>query len=132
MKASSTPRDGSPLSRAAGLTAVLVLCGCASTPPPTASLQEAGHAIAIAEQAEAGRYASADLNQARSNLGSAETAVSAKHMITAQRFAEESAADAELATAKTADIKANRVNDDMKRSTATLVEEIQRTSGESQ
>ncbi len=53
-------------------------------------------------------------------------------MITGQRLAEESTADAELATAKTADIKANAVNNEMKRSTATLVEEMQRSSGDPQ
>lgn len=110
-----------------------MLCGCASTPPaPTASLQEARHAIATAEQAEAGRYASGDLSAARTQLASANTAVTANHMIAAQHFAEESTADAELATAKTADIKANAVNDEMKRSTAILIQEMQRSSGDSQ
>ena len=34
---------------AAGLTGALILCACASTPPaPTANLQEARHAIAVA------------------------------------------------------------------------------------
>jgi hypothetical protein len=50
-------------------------------------------------------------------------------MITAQRLAEESTADAELATAKTADVKANAVNNEMTRSTGTLIEEMQRSSG---
>jgi hypothetical protein len=123
----------SHLRTALSLTVVLVFCACASTPPaPTASLQEARHAIAIAEQAEAGSYASGDLSHARENLASADTAVSSKNMITAQRLAEESTADAELATAKTADIKANTVNNEMKRSTATLIEEMQRSSGDPQ
>jgi hypothetical protein len=110
-----------------------VLFACASTPPaPTANLQEAQKAIATAEQADAGRYAPSDLRDARANLEAADTAVNAKSMITARRFAEESTADAELATAKTADIKANAVNTEMKRSTATLIEEMQRRSGDSQ
>ena len=110
-----------------------MLFGCASTPPaPTASLQEARHAIATAEQAEAGRYAPGDLSDARVHLASADNAVMAQRMKTAQRFAEESTADAELATAKTADIKANAVNTDMKRSTATLIDEMQRSSGAQQ
>jgi Domain of unknown function (DUF4398) len=131
----STPplRDHLRLRKTAGLTALLMLCGCASTPPaPTASLQEARQAIATAEQAEAGRYASGDLTAARIQLASANTAVTANHMIAAQHFAEESTADAELATAKTADIKANAVNDEMKRSTAILIQEMQRSSGDSQ
>src|SRR6185437_5884122 len=122
MNGISQRRNGLCLRRAAGLTGLLVLCGCASTPPaPTASLQEARHAIATAEQAEAGRYAPADLSDARVHLASADNAVMAQRMKTAQRFAEESTADAELATAKTADIKSNAVNSDMKRSTATLI-----------
>lgn len=107
-----------------------MLAACALTPPaPTASLQEARHAIATAEQAEAGRYAPGDLTDARANLASADNAVVAQRMYTAQRLAEESIADAELATAKTADIKANAVNAEMKRSTAVLIDETQRSSG---
>ena len=133
MNGISQRRNGLCLRRAAGLTGLLVLCGCASTPPaPTASLQEARHAIATAEQAEAGRYAPADLSDARVHLASADNAVMAQRMKTAQRFAEESTADAELATAKTADIKSNAVNSDMKRSTATLIDEMQRSSGAQQ
>ena len=53
-------------------------------------------------------------------------------MVTAQRLADESTADAELATARTADLTANSVNSEMKRSTATLIEEMQRSSGDTQ
>lgn len=130
MNATSQPRHGLGLRTAAGITGLLVLAACASTPPaPTASLQEARHAIATAEQAEAGRYAPGDLTDARANLASADNAVVAQRMYTAQRLAEESIADAELATAKTADIKANAVNAEMKRSTAVLIDETQRSSG---
>ena len=51
-------------------------------------------------------------------------------MILAERFAEESRAEAELASAKTAATKANAVNDEMRRSTGTLIEEMQRSSGD--
>lgn len=131
----STPslRDGSRLRKAVSLTALLLLCGCASTPrPPTASLQQARQAIATAEQAQAGHYAPGELSDARTQLASANSAVTVKQMIAARQFAEESTADAELATAKTADIKAHAVNDEMKRSTATLIQETQRSSGASQ
>jgi Domain of unknown function (DUF4398) len=121
------------LHTAAGLTGVLTLCACASTPPaPTANLQEARHAIAVADQAEAGRYAPHELSAARANLAAANSAVSAARMVTAQRLADESTADAELATARTADLTANSVNSEMKRSTATLIEEMQRSSGDTQ
>jgi outer membrane PBP1 activator LpoA protein len=129
MNRNSEPFGRSRLRMAFGLTGALALCACATPPPPTASLQEARHAIATAEQAEAGRYASDDLSNARVKIASADAAVSDKKMITAQHLAEESTADAELATAKTADIKANAVNNDMTRSTGTLIEEMQRSSG---
>lgn len=133
MDPTSPPRRAPLLPAAAGLTAMFVLCACASTPPaPSANLQEARHAIATAEQAQAGRYAPDELSAARANLASADTAVGAARMIAAQRFADESTADAELATAKTEDVMANAVNDEMKRSTATLNEELQRRSGDSQ
>jgi Domain of unknown function (DUF4398) len=132
MNSKSQPRCGSGWRSALGLTAGLALAACASAPPPTASLQDARHAIATAEQAEAGRYASEDLSQAREKIASADAAVSDKHMLMAQHLAEESTADAELATAKTADVKANAVNSEISRSTGTLIEEMQRSSGASQ
>jgi hypothetical protein len=108
-----------------------MLGACASTPPaPTASLQAARQAISNAERAEAGRYASGELGEARTKLASADTAVSEQRMAIAERFAEESRAEAELASAKTADIKAKAVNDEMTRSNGTLIEEMERNSGE--
>jgi hypothetical protein len=106
-----------------------MLAACASTPPPTASLQAAHQAISNAERAEAGRYAPAQLGEARSKLASADTAVSEQKMMTAEQYANESRVEAQLASAKTADLKARAVNDEMVRSNGTLVEEIQRNSG---
>jgi len=107
-----------------------MLSACAETPPPTASLQSARQAISNAERAEAGRYASGELGEARTKLASADTAVSEKRMTTAARFADESRTEAELASAKTADVKAKAVNEEMSHSTRTLVEEMQRNSGD--
>jgi hypothetical protein len=122
---------------AVGVTGVLMyvaaawITACASTPPaPTASLQAARLAIANAEQADASRYAGEELGEARIKLASADTAVTEQRMIMAGRFAEESRAEAELASAKTGAAKAEAVNAEMKRSTGTLVEEMQRSSGD--
>jgi len=114
------------------LTGAIMLGACASAPPPTASLQAARQAISEADRAEAGRYASAELGEARTKLTSANNAVAEKKMTMAERLAEESRAEAELASAKTANVKAVAVNDEMKRSTSTLIEEMQRNSGENQ
>ncbi len=108
----------------------LLLGGCVSTPPaPTAGLQAAQRAISTAEGAEAGHYAAAELAEARTELTSADKAVSDQRMTLAARFAEESRVEAELASAKTAEVKAKAVNDEMTRSTSTLIEEMQRSSG---
>ena len=110
--------------------ALMLAAACASTPPaPTASLQAAQQAIATAEGAEAGNYAAGELAEARAKLASAETAVKEKQMVMADRFADESRANAELASAKTSAAKAKAVNDEMKLSTGTLIEEMERSSG---
>jgi hypothetical protein len=119
------------VSRATGLAAGLIVVGaCASAPPaPTQSLQAARTAIETAEKADAGRYAAVELGEARKRLASADASVSEEKMSLAARLAQESRAQAELASSKTAAAKANEVNDEMKRSTDTLIEEMKRTSG---
>ena len=122
---------GSRPRKAVGLTGVLILAACASTPPaPTANLQAAQRAISTAEGAEAGRYAPEELSEARTRLASADAAIREQRMITAERFADESRVEAELASAKTADLKARAVNDEMTRSNDTLIDEMQRNSGD--
>jgi len=130
MNATSSTYHRALLCTAAAFTSVLL--ACASTPPPTASLQLAKQAIASAEQNEAGRYAPGELAEARNQLASAETAFTDNKMITAKQLAEESAAAAEFASAKAADAKANAINDEMKQSTATLIQEMQRNAGAQQ
>jgi len=131
MNATSQGRRGSRRQVAVGLAGMLMLAACASTPPaPTASLQAAQQAITTAEGAEAGRYAAGELAEARTKLASADTAVKEESMVMAERFAEQSRAEAELASAKTAAAKAKAVNDEMKLSTGTLIEEMQRSSGD--
>jgi hypothetical protein len=117
---------------ATGVLATLLFAGCASAPPPTAQLQAAQQAIASAETTEAGRYAASELGAARTKLASANVAVTEKRMIVAARYADESRAEAELASAKTANAKATAVNDDMKRSTGVLVDEMKRSTGGTQ
>lgn len=128
MNMTSLGRNGWRLSAAAGLTILALVAGCASTPPePTANLQGARQAISNAEQAEAGQYAAAQLGAARTKLSSADAAVKAEQMTAGARLADESRAEAELASALTASAKAQAVNEEMKTSTATLIQEMQRS-----
>jgi hypothetical protein len=109
---------------------LLVLGACASAPvAPTESLNAAARAITTAEQARVADYASLELSQAREKLAAARTAVQKEEMELAKRLADEALVDAELATAKAGEIKAKTVNTDMKQSTETLKQEMNRNTG---
>jgi hypothetical protein len=112
----------------AGLAGVILLAGaCASTPPaPTRSLDAARTAVTTAEKADAGRYAAAELGEAREKLAQADSAVAAKSMLAAERLAEQARVEAELASARTDAAKAVAVNKDMRRGGDALSEEMQR------
>jgi hypothetical protein len=111
---------------------VLLVCSAAfaAKPIPTTNLQAAQQAIANAERVEAATFAAVELGEARSKLSAAQEAVSEKEMLAAARLADEARVAAELAAARTSAAKAIAVNADIKRSTATLVEEMQRKTGD--
>jgi hypothetical protein len=111
-----------------GLAAILMLVGaCASTPPaPESALDAARVAISNAEKADAGRFAGAELAEARDKLALADTATRDENMVVAERFARESQVQAELASARTAAAKAASVNEEMGRGADALAEEMQR------
>jgi uncharacterized protein DUF4398 len=115
---------------APGLVLILA-AACATTPPvPAPNLQAAQQAIANAERVDAATHAAVELGEARAKLSSAQHAVDGKDMLTASRLADEARAEAELAAARAGAAKADAVNQDMKRSTATLIEEMQRKTGD--
>jgi len=103
----------------------------ARPPVPTTNLQAAQLAIANAERVDAATLAGVELGEARGKLAAAQKAVDDKEMIVAQQFADEARASAELAAAKAGAAKALAVNKDIERSTATLIDEMQRKTGES-
>lgn len=110
----------------------LLATACAGTPPiPSASLQAAQQAIANAERVDAGTHAAAELGAARAKMSAAQKAVDDEEMIAAGQLADEARADAELAAARTGVAKATAVNSDVKDSTTTLIEEMQRKTGDS-
>ena len=103
----------------------------AKTPPPDTNLQAAQQAIANAERVDAASLAPVELGDARAKLSAAEKAVAEKEMVAGAQLADQARADAELAAARAGATKANTVNAEIKRSTATLVEEMQRKTGDS-
>ena len=113
------------------LSCTALLAACASTPPaPEAAIGAATQAIASADRSGVGESAAPELAEARSKLAAANLAVADKRMTDADRLARESRIDAELASARTQTIAAQRVNDEITRGTAVLSTELQRHSGE--
>jgi len=105
----------------------LLLTACASAPlPPTVALDAAESAIGNAELANAGRFASAELAEAREKLSRANSAASNDQMIAAKRLADESKLAAELALARTEAAKAVAINTELSRGFDALSEEMQR------
>jgi len=114
------------------LPALLLFAGAAIAAPPipTTNLQAAQLAIANAERVDAATHAGVELGEARGKLAAAQSAVQEKKMVVAQQYADEARAEAELAAAKAGAVKALAANEDIKRGTATLIEEMQRKSGD--
>jgi hypothetical protein len=111
---------------------LMLVAACASAPPaPDSAMDAAKVAISNAEKADASHYAGAELGEARQKLASADKAVLDESMIQAERFAQESRVQAELAFARTEAAKAAAVNKEMERGAIALTEELER-AGEPQ
>jgi hypothetical protein len=122
-----------PTAALAGLGGALLLTACASSPPaPDVAMSAARQAIAVADQAPVAPIATPALAEARSKLDAAEAAVKEQHMSHAERLAQESKVDAELALAQSNAARDQAVNDDMLHSTDTLSEEMKRNAGATQ
>jgi hypothetical protein len=110
---------------ALGLLGASALGGCATEPKPTAQLVRASTLVSEAEKDGAQRYAAADLQRARDELSEAHTAESEGKNDRALRLAERAAADADLASARTASGKAQQSAGQVHRSIDTLRQQLQ-------
>jgi hypothetical protein len=105
----------------------LLFGGCAAeVERPTEDLTRASTLIEQADRAGGQRYAAAELQQAREKLSQANAAVEDGDAELALRRAREAAADAELASARTASGEAQRAAEELHRSTETLRDEANR------
>ncbi|MEX0827365.1 MAG: DUF4398 domain-containing protein [Haliea sp.] len=112
------------------LAGLLSLVACASAPPPPdEEIQAAQLAISGAVQAGVADFASVELNEARAKLAAAQEAVQREEMVLAERLAEEARVSAELALARSEEVKAREVNEAMLQSIYTLQQEIIRNTG---
>lgn len=130
MKQNSSSIPMQRLRYAIAASLLTMASACASAPPaPTAELLAAKQAIAVAESNEASQFAPGELGDAQSRLASANASVEKEDMAGAQRLALQSRAAAELATARSESVKAMKINADMVRSNAALLEEMSRKTG---
>jgi hypothetical protein len=123
-------RASSQRARTAALSAAVLLAAsalgaCASQPKPTAQLVRASTLVSQAEKDQAQRYAAADLQRARDELSSAQTAESDGKNDDARRLADRAAADADLASARAASGKAAQSADQVRHSIDTLKQQLQ-------
>ena len=127
--ARSRHAPGSPRMRIAALAAALsgtvMLGACASQPKPTAQLVRANTLVSEAEKNEAQRYAATDLQRARDELSSAQTAESDGKYDNALHLADRAAADANLASARAASGKAEQSAEQVRHSIDTLKQQLQ-------
>src|SRR5262249_22292595 len=96
------------------------LCGCATGPPPMEQLTRARTLVEQAEKAQAGRYATNDLQRAHDELSAAETANQHGQSDEARRQAEAAAVDADVATARAGEAQSVAALDQVKRGNEAL------------
>ncbi len=108
-----------------------VLAGCASEGPrPTEEITRARTLVNQAEQANAQRYAPAEMQAARAKMESAEDAADEGQNTTARRLASEAALDAQLATARASSSEAQRAAKELAEGTEQLRREAERGAGQ--
>jgi hypothetical protein len=106
--------------------AVILLAGCASTPPPTEQLAVATAAVAHAAEAGAAQWAPAEMRTARDKLDNAKLAMAVPDHARARSLAEEAQVDAQLAEAKAHAGKAQKAADEVREAGRVLREEMGR------
>jgi predicted nucleic acid-binding Zn-ribbon protein len=85
-----------------------------------------------AEQARVAEHALAELQEARTKLSAARTAVKNEDMLLAKRMAQQASVDIQLASAKAELAKAEAVNDDLTKNIDVLKQEMDRNTGAQQ
>ena len=110
------------------VSAVGLMAGCASIPPPTDQMALSRAAVIEATSAGSNEFAPLQTKSATEKLASAEKAMSEKDYVHARSLAEQAQVDAQLATATTRSVKAQKVADALHEDSRVLREEIDRKS----
>lgn len=107
---------------------VILVAGCASTPPPTEQIAISKTAVDNASSDGGDEYAPLQLKTAKEKLDAAEQAMVAKKYVLAKQLAEEAQVDAELAVAISRSDKNKKAADTVKEDSSVLHQEIDRNT----
>jgi hypothetical protein len=115
------------------IPATALICGLAAAcatqgPQPTEELTRARTVIEQADKAGAQRYAAADLQRAHDEMSNADRANGEKKYDDARRYAENAAADADVATARASAGEAQRASHEVMQGNETLRQESDRNT----
>jgi hypothetical protein len=105
---------------------VVLMAGCASTPPPIVQMAVARAAVGDANRAGANELAPVQLKSASDKMASAETAMTTKNYEVAKDMAEQAEVDAKLAEATARSVKAQKAADAVQEDSRVLRKEIDR------
>lgn len=108
--------------------AVVLIAGCASTPPPTEQIAVSKSAISNAVSAGGSEYAPVEMRTAQDKMDRASRAMAKEEYENARWLAEEAQADARLAEKKAQSAKAQKAAVVMQDDIRVLREEINRNS----
>jgi hypothetical protein len=126
-KTSSHPESNHVMARIGIIFATLVLmAGCASTPPPIVQMAVARAAVSDANKAGANELAPVQLQSAKDKMSAAETAMAKKNYALATDLAEQAEVDAKLASATARSVKARKAADAVQEDSRVLRKEIDR------
>ncbi|MFA6016154.1 MAG: DUF4398 domain-containing protein [Gallionellaceae bacterium] len=110
------------------MTAIFILAGCATTPPPLEQLAVSKAAIVNAKSAGANELAPQEFKLANDKIIRADQAMEEKNFLLAQQLAEQAQLDAQLSIAVARSTKAKQAADTVYDDSRVLQKEIIRNT----
>jgi len=110
----------------ASIAAVILMAGCAGTPPPVEQMALSRDEVVNASSAGSNEYAPIELRLAMEKMATAEQAMKDKNYDLARKMAEQAQVDAKLAGAMSGSAKAKKAADALQEDSRILRQEINR------
>lgn len=112
----------------ASIAAVILMAGCASTPPPVEQMALSRAEVVNANNVGGNEFAPVELRSAMEKMAKAEQAMKDKKYDLARQMAEQAQLDAKLASAMSGSAKAKKAADALLEDSRILRQEINRQS----